>query len=151
MLSEERRKANVETRILAILKELGVSCKNSGGKHLKEAIQMVYEEPEAIYQFTEQICEPIAKKYGILAGRVQRRMSSEVERMWGKGNFEAFEKYFGKTFSKWDKPPYNKEVIANIAEYLHMQDQPEELTTRISKILIEIGIFPSAKGFKWLR
>lgn len=148
MSDSERTETSISTKISEILQELEGKNNTIGCEYLKIAIEKVYDDPETICDFLNSVCTPIAKEFETTYSRVEGNMRKAISNIWGKSNPSEREKYLGKALANQEEKPHNVEFVSTLARYLHMQEEPNQLQTRISKILLDVGVLPYTKGFR---
>ena len=104
--------SDVKREVSSILKELQVQEGSERSEYLKEAIVIVYENPNAPHQVMVKVYGIIGARHDCDAKYIMVQISKEIERVWKQTNQATLEKYFGRTTSKQFCPP---KVIAFIA------------------------------------
>ncbi|VEI07493.1 sporulation transcription factor Spo0A [Kurthia zopfii] len=120
-LSPTQNIPNLENRITAIIKEIGVPGHVKGYGYMKEAIQMVYEDIDLLSSITKVLYPEIAKKCDTTASRVERAIRHAIGLAWDRGNYEAVSKLFGYTTQHMKQKPTNSEFIAMVAEKIRLE------------------------------
>lgn len=142
---------SLESRISKMLIKLGVLPSKYGAKYLREIIQMVYEKSEVMCQCLEEVYKQVAKRYNTTGDLLRSRLDYEAEQIRKQKGTEVLKEYFGKSIDNRKDILTLGEIIAGLAEYLHIQDNPQSLQSRISSVLVELGIFPNTYGAIYLR
>lgn len=150
MAIDKRDKMDVQSRIKEILKELGVKYLRIGDMYLEEAVEIAYEKPDAAYRCRENIYDVIAKWHNVSRASVEVALGYEIKRIREKSKIDVLKKYFGRTIEGRRKLLKPSEVIGRLAEYIRIQDAPQSLESRISKILIDLGLFSITYATKYL-
>ena len=120
---EEDWRARMESRVTAIIHEIGVPAHIKGYRYLREAILIAVEDREVINAVTKVLYPEVAKRYNTTASRVERAIRHAIEVAWDRGDLETLQKYFGYTVSLAKGKPTNSEFIAMIADRLQLQDR----------------------------
>ncbi len=117
----EDKGINMETRITAIIHEVGVPAHIKGYQYLREAILIAVNDMDVINAVTKVLYPEVAKRFGTTASRVERAIRHAIEVAWDRGDLETLQKYFGYTVSNTKGKPTNSEFIAMIADRLQLQ------------------------------
>lgn len=112
---------NLENKITAIIKEIGVPVHVKGYGYMKEAIQMVYEDVDLLSSITKVLYPEIAKKCDTTGSRVERAIRHAIGLAWDRGNYEEVSKLFGYTTQHMKQKPTNSEFIAMVAEKIRLE------------------------------
>lgn len=115
----------LDEKITAVFLVIGIPAHIKGYHYLREAIRMVYFEPELINRITKELYPGIAKRFNTSASKVERAIRHSIEVAWTRGKIENINQLFGyNIYSKNDKPT-NGEFIALVADKLIMEDARE--------------------------
>lgn len=144
------RKQKVQGKIQKILTELGISHIRIGDVYLEEAIEIAYENPDAAYKCREKVYDVIAGRHNKSRSSVEVALGYTIKQIREKTNVNSLKKYFGKTIVSQAESLKAAEVIGTLAEYLRIQDAPQSLESRISRILIDLGLLPNTSRAKYL-
>ena len=126
----------LDEKITSIFLIIGIPAHIKGYHYLREAIRMVYFEPELINKITKELYPGIAKRFSTSASKVERAIRHSIEVAWTRGKIENINQIFGfNIYGKNDKPT-NGEFIALVADKLIMDDAklkqaPPEIKTAI--------------------
>ena len=112
---------DVETRISEIIKEIGIPAHIKGYVYIRDAIQMVMENPDLINGVTKELYPGVGEKYNTTASRVERAMRHAIEVAWSRGNSIMINKLFSYTVNAGKGKPTNSEFIAIIADKLRLE------------------------------
>ena len=116
----------LDEKITSIFLMIGIPAHIKGYHYLREAIRMVYAEPETINRITKELYPGIAKRFNTSASKVERAIRHAIEVAWTRGKIENINQIYGfNIYGKNDKPT-NGEFIALIADKLIMEDSREE-------------------------
>ena len=123
----------LDEKITSVFLIIGIPAHIKGYHYLREAVRMVYFEPELINRITKELYPGIAKRFVTSASKVERAIRHAIEVAWTRGKIENINQIFGyNIYSKNDKPT-NGEFIALIADKLIMEDGHDK--ARQSEIL----------------
>lgn len=111
----------LDEKITSVFLVIGIPAHIKGYHYLREAIRMVYYNPEVINRITKELYPGIAKRYSTSSSKVERAIRHAIEVAWTRGKIENINQIFGYTiYSKNDKPT-NGEFIALVADKLIME------------------------------
>ena len=118
----------MESKVIAILKELGISMGNLGFSYIKEALLMISQNEANLHSITAPygLYGVIAKKNSTTPSRVERAMRHAIESMFLHCNTETLYKYFGNTPDLKSGKLTNKNFIAILAEELKIGEDTAE-------------------------
>lgn len=119
------RQHSLESRVTAIIHEIGVPAHIKGYHYLREAIVYSIDNMEAINAVTKVLYPEVAKRYNTTPSRVERAVRHAIEVAWDRGDLETLQKYFGYTVSNVKGKPTNSEFIAMIADRLRLQQREQ--------------------------
>lgn len=112
----------LDEKITSIFLSVGIPAHIKGYHFLREAIRMVYYEPELISRITKELYPGIAKRFNTTPSKVERAIRHAIEVSWMRGKIENVNKLFGfNVYGKNDKPT-NGEFIALVADKLIIED-----------------------------
>jgi two-component system response regulator (stage 0 sporulation protein A) len=120
---EEDQKTALETRITAIIHEVGVPAHIKGYQYLREAIRLTVEDMEMINAVTKLLYPEVAKTFKTTASRVERAIRHAIEVAWDRGDLDTLQKYFGFTVSNAKGKPTNSEFIAMISDRIQLEQK----------------------------
>lgn len=108
----------LENRIAEITQKLGVPPHIKGYTYIREAIKMIYENPEVLDKITKVLYPTIAEKFKTTPTRVERAIRHAVQVAWiTKKENETIQKMFSILHK--DKPT-NSQFVATIVEKLRI-------------------------------
>lgn len=116
---------SMESRVTAIIHEIGVPAHIKGYHYLREAILYSIDNIEAINAVTKILYPEVAKRFNTTPSRVERAVRHAIEVAWDRGDLETLQKYFGYTVSNVKGKPTNSEFIAMIADRLRLQQKEQ--------------------------
>ncbi len=113
---------SLDEKITSIFLTVGIPAHIKGYHFLREAIRMVYYNPELISRITKELYPGIAKRFNTTPSKVERAIRHAIEVSWMRGKIENMNKLFGfNVYGKNDKPT-NGEFIALVADKLIIED-----------------------------
>ncbi len=116
----------LDEKITSVFLVIGIPAHIKGYHYLREAVRMVYFEPEIINRITKELYPGIAKRFSTSASKVERAIRHAIEVAWTRGKIENINQLFGyNIYSKNDKPT-NGEFIALVADKLIMENAREK-------------------------
>ena len=118
---EVPRRVSLESRVTAIIHDVGVPAHIKGYQYLREAILIAVDDMDVINAVTKVLYPAVAKKFGTTSSRVERAIRHAIEVAWDRGDLETLQKYFGYTVNGAKGKPTNSEFIAMIADRLKLQ------------------------------
>lgn len=114
--SDVASEPNFERQISKILCDIGIPANLTGYHYLKDAIQLIIEDPEIIGRITKTLYPKIANKHNSTASRVERAIRHSISVAWSRGDTEVLRDIFGNTMNLKSGKPTNSEFIALIAD-----------------------------------
>ncbi|MBE6970700.1 MAG: sporulation transcription factor Spo0A [Ruminococcaceae bacterium] len=111
----------LESRITAIIHEIGVPAHIKGYQYLREAIMIAVNDMDVINAVTKVLYPAVAKAFNTTPSRVERAIRHAIEVAWDRGDLETLQHYFGYTVNSAKGKPTNSEFIALIADRLQLQ------------------------------
>jgi two-component system response regulator (stage 0 sporulation protein A) len=121
--AERDHQYTLESRVTAIIHEIGVPAHIKGYHYLREAILYSIDNMDAINAVTKVLYPEVAKRFTTTPSRVERAIRHAIEVAWDRGDLETLQKYFGFTVSSIKGKPTNSEFIAMIADRLRLQQK----------------------------
>ncbi len=121
--AEQGYQHSMESRVTAIIHEIGVPAHIKGYHYLREAILYCIDNMGAINAVTKILYPEVAKRYNTTPSRVERAVRHAIEVAWDRGDLETLQKYFGYTVSNIKGKPTNSEFIAMISDRLRLQQK----------------------------
>lgn len=116
----------LDEKITSVFLSIGIPAHIKGYQYLREAIRMVYSEPELINRITKALYPGIGKTFSTSSSKVERAIRHAIEVAWTRGKIENINRIFGyNIYSKNDKPT-NGEFIALIADKFIMESAREK-------------------------
>ena len=127
VVQELPRRVSMESRVTAIIHDVGVPAHIKGYQYLREAILIAVDDMDVINAVTKVLYPAVAKKFGTTSSRVERAIRHAIEVAWDRGDLETLQKYFGYTVNGAKGKPTNSEFIALIADRLVLENSKVQM------------------------
>ena len=124
---EVPRRVSLESRVTAIIHDVGVPAHIKGYQYLREAILIAVDDMDVINAVTKVLYPAVAKKFGTTSSRVERAIRHAIEVAWDRGDLETLQKYFGYTVNGAKGKPTNSEFIALISDRLVLENSKAQV------------------------
>ena len=111
---------NLQISISRMLHELGMPSHIKGYQYIREAISMVYDNPEIVGGITKELYPELATKFDTTVSRVERAIRHAIEVSWNRGDWDLMEDVFGHSVDIDKAKPTNSEFIVTLADKLRM-------------------------------
>lgn len=118
---------NLQISVTKMLHELGMPAHIKGYQYVREAIIMIYNNPEFIGGITKELYPDLADKYDTTVSRVERAIRHAIEVSWNRGNWDLMEEIFGHSVDIDKAKPTNSEFIITIADKLRLEWAKEKV------------------------
>ena len=112
--------SNLQVSISKMLHNLGIPSHIKGYQFLRDAVCMVFDNPDMIGGITKELYPEIASKYDTTVSRVERAIRHAVEVSWNRGDLKLMETIFGHSVDIDKAKPTNSEFIVTIADKLRL-------------------------------
>jgi len=112
--------SNLQISISKMLHNLGIPSHIKGYQFLRDAVYMIFENPEIIGGITKELYPELASKYNTTVSRVERAIRHAVEVSWNRGDIKLMESIFGHSVDIDKAKPTNSEFIVTIADKLRL-------------------------------
>jgi len=112
--------SNLQVSISKMLHNLGIPSHIKGYQFLRDAVCMVFENPDMIGGITKELYPELANKYDTTVSRVERAIRHAVEVSWNRGDIKLMETIFGHSVDIDKAKPTNSEFIVTIADKLRL-------------------------------
>ncbi len=112
---------NIQISITKILHQLGIPSHIKGYQYIREAISLVYTNPNLIGGITKELYPEIGQKYKTSVSRVERAIRHAIEVSWNRGDWSLMEEIFGHSVDIDKAKPTNSEFIVTIADKLRLE------------------------------
>lgn len=116
-----RKTADIKSAVTKMIHEIGVPAHIKGYIFLREAIILVYNEPELLGCITKVLYPRIAEMNRTTPPRVERAIRHAIEVAWNRGNIDILKQFFGYTINASKSKPTNSEFIAMVADKLKLE------------------------------
>ena len=94
-----------------MLHNLGIPSHIKGYQFLRDAVHLVFENPDMIGGITKELYPELAEKYNTTVSRVES---------WNRGDLKLMETIFGHSVDIDKAKPTNSEFIVTIADKLRL-------------------------------
>lgn len=112
---------NLQISISKMLHELGMPSHIKGYQYIREAISMVYDNPDIVGGITKELYPELATKFDTTVSRVERAIRHAIEVSWNRGDWDLMEEIFGHSVDIDKAKPTNSEFIVTVAEKLRLE------------------------------
>ena len=112
--------SNIQISISKMLHNLGIPSHIKGYQFLRDAVHLVFENPDMIGGITKELYPELASKYNTTVSRVERAIRHAVEVSWNRGDLKLMETIFGHSVDIDKAKPTNSEFIVTIADKLRL-------------------------------
>lgn len=112
---------NLQKSISKLLHELGMPSHIKGYQYIREAISMVYDNPEMVGGITKELYPELATKFDTTVSRVERAIRHAIEVSWNRGDWDLMEDVFGHSVDIDKAKPTNSEFIVTLADKLRLE------------------------------
>ena len=112
---------NLQISISKMLHELGMPSHIKGYQYIREAILMVYDNPEIVGGITKELYPTLAGKFDTTVSRVERAIRHAIEVSWNRGDWDLMEEVFGHSVDIDKAKPTNSEFIVTVADKLRLE------------------------------
>ncbi|OEH85947.1 sporulation transcription factor Spo0A [Desulfuribacillus stibiiarsenatis] len=118
---KKKKVDDIKTSVTKMIHEIGVPAHIKGYTFLREAIIMVFNDPELLGCITKILYPNIADAHNTTPPRVERAIRHAIEVAWNRGNVDILRQYFGYTVNATKSKPTNSEFIAMVADKLRLE------------------------------
>lgn len=112
---------NLQISISKMLHSLGMPSHIKGYQYVREAISMVYNNPEIVGGITKELYPELASKFDTTVSRVERAIRHAIEVSWNRGDWDLMEEVFGHSVDIDKAKPTNSEFIVTVADKLKLE------------------------------
>lgn len=112
--------SNLQVSITKMLHELGIPSHIKGYGYIREAVSIIFENPEIIGGITKELYPELASKFNTTVSRVERAIRHAIEVSWNRGNLDFMEELFGFSVDIDKAKPTNSEFMVTIADKLRL-------------------------------
>ena len=103
--------SNLQVSISKLLHDLGIPSHIKGYQFLRDAVNMIFDNPDMIGGITKELYPELASKYNTTVSRVERSIRHAVEVSWNRGDIKLMENIFGHSVDIDRAKPTNSEFI----------------------------------------
>lgn len=101
-----------------LLTELGMPAHLLGYHYSVTALRLMIEEPGYLKAMTKELYPDVGQIHDTDPARVARTIRHGVECVWGRGQSDMLERYWGNSINPYSEWPSNSEFLAKCAELL---------------------------------
>ncbi len=112
--------SNLQVAITKMLHELGIPSHIKGYQYIREAVNIIFDNPSVIGGITKELYPELAKKFNTTTSRVERAIRHAIEVSWNRGNLDFMEEIFGYSVDIDKAKPTNSEFMVTIADKLRL-------------------------------
>ena len=112
--------SNLQVSISKLLHDLGIPSHIKGYQFLRDAVKMLFDDPNIVGGITKELYPELANKYNTTVSRVERSIRHAVEVSWNRGDLKLMESIFGHSVDIDRAKPTNSEFIVTIADKLRL-------------------------------
>ena len=112
--------SDLQISITKMLHELGIPSHIKGYQYIREAANIVFDNPSIIGGITKELYPELARKYNTTVSRVERAIRHAIEVSWNRGNIDFMEELFGYSVDIDKAKPTNSEFIVTVADKLRL-------------------------------
>ena len=112
---------NLQISISKMLHELGMPSHIKGYQYIREAISMVYDNPDIVGGITKELYPELASKFDTTVSRVERAIRHAIEVSWNRGDWDLMEEICGHSVDSDKAKPTNSEFIVTVADKLRLE------------------------------
>lgn len=112
---------NLQISISKMHHELGMPSHIKGYQYIREAISMVYDNPDIVGGITKELYPELATKFDTTVSRVERAIRHAIEVSWNRGDWDLMEEIFGHSVDIDKAKPTNSEFIVTVADKLRLE------------------------------
>lgn len=124
-MEEKLSRLELFKRSTSVMLHLGFHANQMGYRYLREAICLVYEDPERITSVTKLLYPDIAKEFGTKPTQVERAIRNAIETAYEKGDKIRLQELFKDCKDKGVRRPTNSEAIKVLLEYVKDYQLPD--------------------------
>lgn len=112
---------DMEVRVTALLRGLGVPAHVKGYEYVREAIMLCLADSTFLGRLTKGLYPTVAGKFGSTPQRVERAIRHAVEIACERGDIDLINEIFGYTMNASKGKPTNWEFIATVTDTLKLE------------------------------
>jgi two-component system response regulator (stage 0 sporulation protein A) len=111
-----------EQKISKLLHDLGMPSHIKGYQYIRDAIELMYNNPKYLGGITKEVYPFIAGKYQTTPSRVERAIRYAIEVSWSRGDYDLMDEIFGHSVDFDRAKPTNSEFLATLADKISLED-----------------------------
>jgi hypothetical protein len=115
------KSTNIEAQVTNILYKLGVPANINGSGYLREAIILVFNNPDIIHAVTKELYPAVAHIFDTSTSRVDRSIRYAITIAWKHMDPAIMREYFRHRMYFSTIKPTNSEFIATVSDRLLLQ------------------------------
>lgn len=112
--------SNLQVAISKMLHDLGIPSHIKGYQFIRDAVYMIFDNPDMIGGITKELYPELANRYDTTVSRVERAIRHAIEVSWTRGDLRLMENIFGHSVDIDKAKPTNSEFIVTIADKLRL-------------------------------
>lgn len=116
-----------QQRISKLLHDLGMPSHIKGYQYIRDAIELMYNNPKYLGGITKELYPFIADKYDTTASRVERAIRHAIEVSWTRGDYDLMDEIFGHSVDFDRSKPTNSEFLATLADKISLENSGSKL------------------------
>ena len=106
----------MQQKISKLLHDLGMPSHIKGYQYIRDAIELMHNDPHLFSGITKEVYPYIANKYNTTSSRVERAMRHAIEVSWSRGDYDLMDDIFGHSVDFDRAKPTNSEFLATLAD-----------------------------------
>ena len=111
----------IQQHISKLLHDLGMPSHIKGYQYIREAIELMYNNPKYLGSITKELYPFIANKYETTSSRVERAIRHAIEVSWTRGDYDLMDDIFGHSVDFDRAKPTNSEFLATLADKISLE------------------------------
>ena len=111
----------MQQKISKLLHDLGMPSHIKGYQYIRDAIEMMHNNPSLFSGITKEVYPFIANKYNTTSSRVERAMRHAIEVSWSRGDYDLMDDIFGHSVDFDRAKPTNSEFLATLADKITLE------------------------------
>jgi two-component system response regulator (stage 0 sporulation protein A) len=109
-------------KISKLLHDLGMPSHIKGYQYIRDAIELMYNNPKYLGGITKELYPFIASKYQTTSSRVERAIRHAIEVSWSRGDYDLMDEIFGHSVDFDRAKPTNSEFLATLADKICLEE-----------------------------
>ena len=111
----------MQQKISKLLHDLGMPSHIKGYQYIRDAIELMHNNPNLFSGITKEVYPFIANKYNTTSSRVERAMRHAIEVSWSRGDYDLMDDIFGHSVDFDRAKPTNSEFLATLADKITLE------------------------------